>query len=186
MRALLLLLLMTPVCAADVQVTARPPLPLPNLVQNPGLEQIGPQGPAHWSFGTANPENFVTGVAPTGHNGPSSLHLLAHTGIMSGYWNQTLLPLKPDTDYVARIWYRLGDGKLLLYAHGGSAGGPGLDQRFYDASMRRHFLVPVFLKPEYMKGGDPNQWRLCRLPAVCLLPRLPGPHYHTSREPAGI
>ena len=150
--------------AAEVQVSANPSLPLPNLVKNPGFEAVDAQGqPAQWTFGTANPENFEQNWLPEGRSGPGSLRVMARTGIMSGYWNQSV-PVKPNTDYVLRVWYRLGGGKMLIYAHGGTPDGKTVDQRFWDSSMRSHYLVPAFLRPEYMKGGDANQWRLCRLP----------------------
>lgn len=149
--------------AADLTVTANPPLPLPNPVKNAGMEQNeGATGLVDWKFGTANPENFEQGWLPDGHTGPGSLWLKAHSGVMSGYWNQ-VVPVKPETDYLLRVWYRLGGGKMLIYVHGGANGGQSVDQRFYDTSMRNHWLAPVFIKPEYMKGTDPQEWRLCRL-----------------------
>lgn len=150
--------------AADVQVLATPPLPLPNPVKNAGFEIVDARGlPDEWKFTTANPENFEQNWVAQGHFGPGSVRVMALTGIMSGYWTQSLL-VKPDTEYVLRVWYRHGGGKMLIRAHGGNPEGRTVDERFYDTSMRKHFLVPVFLKPEYMKGGDLNQWRLCRLP----------------------
>lgn len=158
-----MLLAVTAAGAADLQVTADPPLPRPNLVVNPGMEQTTATGVANWNFSTANPENFATDRAASGRSGPGSLHLIAHSGVMSGYWNQ-VVSLKPETDYVMRVWYRLGGGKMLCYAHAALPDGKSVDQRFYDSSMRTHLLVPVFLKPEYTKGADPNRWFLCRLP----------------------
>jgi hypothetical protein len=161
--ALFMLLLAAPVVAAQVQVTSNPPLPLPNLIVNGGIEQAAPDGAANWSFGTANPENFAIDRVAAGRSGPGALHLISHTGVMSGYFNQ-VVKVKPETDYLLRAWYRHGGGKLLNYAHAVLPSGRGVDQRFYSTSLKNHFLAPVFLKPEYIKGTDPSVWQLCRLP----------------------
>lgn len=138
--------------AADVQITADPPLPVANLLVNPGFEEGAGDQPAAWKFGTASPDNFVTAWSAEGHVG-RAVYCKALSASMSGYWGQGVA-LQPETDYRLTGWYRLRGGKLLVYVH---APPPTLNERFYATSMLNHFLVPVFLKPEYMRG-TPDTW----------------------------
>ncbi len=158
----LLLGLTACVCGADLQVTADPPLPAPDLLLNGNLEAGEGDQPTGWRFGTAVPENFTVDWVTPGRSG-KCLHLRAASGIMSGYWNQTV-KVQPATDYLLTGWFRLNGGKLLCYVHGGAPDGRSLDERFYVASMRNHFLVPIFLKPEYMAGIPSDAWQPVRIP----------------------
>lgn len=148
--------------ALQVQLSAQPPLPAPNLLQNPGMEQGADGRPAGWRWTTAAPENFETRWAGDGRTG-KCLSLRAHSGVMSGYWGQSV-KVEPETDYILTGWFRLTGGKILVYAHGKAPGGTTVDERFYAHSMRNHFLTPVFLKPEYMRGLDPVSWHPIHLP----------------------
>jgi hypothetical protein len=142
-----------PAFAADIQITADPPLPVANILANPGFEDGADAQPAAWKFGTASPDNFVTGWAAEGRTG-KAVCCKALSASMSGYWGQGVT-LQPDTDYRLTGWFRLRGGKLLVYVH---APPPTLNERFYATSMLNHFLVPVFLKPEYMRGA-PDTWQ---------------------------
>ena len=66
---------------------------MPNLVVNPGIELGADDKPAHWNFTTATPDNFLTGWQDGGRSG-KCLWAKAKTGVMSGYWGQTV-PVPP-------------------------------------------------------------------------------------------
>ena len=72
--------------AVEIQIAADPPLPVPNLLQNPGFEEITDDGPAHWTFSTARPDNFELSWGTPARTGEHSAALVAHTNVMSGYW----------------------------------------------------------------------------------------------------
>lgn len=154
---LCLLSLAAPALAADVQISADPPLPVANLLANPGFEEGTGDQPAGWKFGTASPDNFVTAWAAEGHAG-RAVYCKALSGSMSGYWAQGVR-LQPETDYRLTGWFRLRGGKLLAYVH---APPPTLNERFYATSMYNHFLVPVFLKADFMRGA-PDTWQPLRM-----------------------
>lgn len=146
--------------AAEISIVGDPPLPVPNLVRNPGIE-LGQDGkPADWAFGTATPDNFLTAWRDDGRSG-KCLWMKAKTGDMSGYYNQTVV-VQPGRPYLFKGYYRLGAGKLLVYAHNSIAAAEGrrvaVDQRFYQGTMRGHWLVPVFLPPDALGGPDPTAW----------------------------
>ncbi len=152
-------------CAAQITLTGDPPLPVANLIANPGVEQGAGNQPAHWNFGTANPENFETGWRDGGRSG-KCLWMKAKTGVMSGYYNQAV-PVEPGRAYLFRGFSRLAAGKLLVYANSSIALPDGrrvaVDERFYRGTMRGHWLVPVFLPPDALGGPDPNAWLPFRL-----------------------
>lgn len=160
--AALLAALCGPAWGMTLEITSDPPLPAPNLIQNPGIEEGKDGQPDHWRWSTAVVENFVIVWADNGRAG-RCLYLKAHSGIMSGYWNQSVR-VEPRTEYVMTGWFRISGGKILCYAHAKAPDGRGIDQRFYASSNRNHFLVPVFLKPEYMAGMDAENWHPIRLP----------------------
>jgi hypothetical protein len=150
---LLVLSLAVPAAGAEIQITAAPPLPVPNLLANPGFEEGAGDQPSAWKFGTATPDNFVTAWPAEGHTG-KGVYCKALTAAMSGYWSQGVR-VEPETEYRLTGWYRLRGGKLLVYVHASS---PTLNERFYATSMLNHFLVPTFLKPQYVRGA-PDAWQ---------------------------
>jgi len=151
--------------AAEITVTSDPPLPVPNLIVNGDIEQGAGDKAASWAFGTANPENFETGWRDGGRSG-KCLWMKAKTGVMSGYYNQAV-PVEPGKQYLFKGFYRLAAGKLLAYANSSLRLPDGrsvaVDERFYQGTMRGHWLVPVFLPPDALGGPDPNAWLPFRL-----------------------
>jgi len=145
-------------------ITSEPPLPVPNLLDNGGFEEGSEGAPGGWRFTTAMPNNFSATWRNDGRTG-KCLHVENASSAMSGYWNQTV-EVKPQTDYLLTGWFRLASGKLLCYVHGQGPDGRGVDARFYAGSMVNRFLVPVFLKREYLSGTDPEQWYPFRLPVT--------------------
>lgn len=144
--------------AAEVRITG---IPSPNRVKNPSLELGSQRQPAHWTFNTAQPENFTarwTGGARTGKYG---LHVNAESGKMSGYWTQ-VVTVEPGRTYRFKGYYRLRGGRMLIWVNGAAALPDGtkvkVDRRFYAVSSRGHWLEPVFLPPEALSGPDPNAW----------------------------
>lgn len=144
------------VAALELGLSAEPGLPVPNLLQNPGIEEAQDGLPASWRWGTAVPENFEVGRVAPGRNGGHCLWVRAKTGVMSGYWGQSVA-VEPGLAYTLRGWFRLAGGRLLAYVHAGTDT-VSLDERFYAESLANIFLVPVFLKPEYVAGARPHQW----------------------------
>ncbi len=146
--------------AAEIGVDAHPPLPVANLVQNPGVEAGNGAAPEAWRFNTALPENFVTGWVDGGRTG-KCLWMQEKTAKMSGYWSQAV-PVEAGKTYLFKGQYRLAGGKMLCYVHG-RAPAPGgssvsVDERFYKGTMRGHWLVPVFLPADCLGGPDPARW----------------------------
>lgn len=156
-----------PLAAVEIQLSSDPPLPVANLAQNPGMEEGQDDQPAHWRWGTATPDNFVTEWADTGQTGARSLYLKAHSGKMSGYWSQAV-EVEPGREHVFKGFYRLGGGRILCRVHGKAQQGAELaqvDERVYFGSMRGHWLVPVFIPEEALAGADPEEWYPFRVAA---------------------
>lgn len=168
MRATFLLLAAAVLLAWGAGLSgADEPAPLaPNLVFNPDLEEGIDGEPAGWRWTTAVPDNFEVAWTDEGRTG-KGLYLKSHSAVMSGYWNQSVR-VEPLTSYVFSGWFRLGGGRLLCYAHARTADGRNVDERFYAASMRNHFLVPVFLRPEYMAGYGADEWHPFSVPFTTL------------------
>ncbi len=170
--------LAAPAWAVEIEITADPPLAELNLARNPGMEEGAAGEAAHWSFGTAVPENFETAwVEGEGRGGSHALYLKAHDSVMSGYWSQTV-QVEPGR-YVFRGYYRTTGGRLLMYAHGRNTEVEppvGVDERTYAGSVIASFLVPVFIPYEALVGADPNTFYPFsvqvqvpeRLPAIAL------------------
>ena len=146
--------------AAEIRVEGDPPLPVPNLAQDPGMEEGATGQPAHWRFNTATPENFEQGWVDGGRSG-KCLWMKAKTGKMSGYWGQGV-PVEPGKAYLFKGYFRLAGGKMLCYANSSMRLPDGrsvaVDERYYRGSLRGHWLAPVFLPPEALAGPDPQQW----------------------------
>jgi hypothetical protein len=167
LTATLLLLVVTVAWPAEIVLQGDPPLPVPNLVANPGLEQGTGDAPTGWGFTTARPDNFETGWVGNGRSG-KCLWVKAKTGVMSGYWNQ-VITVPPGKTILCTGFARLAAGKMLIYAHssvrlpdGRSA---AVDERFYRGTARGHWLVPVFLPPEALGGPPAEAWLPFRLKA---------------------
>jgi hypothetical protein len=169
MRSVVTLVLLlgaaTLLCAAEITVSSDPPLPVPNLIANGDCEQGAEGKAAQWSFGTATPSNFETAWRDDGRSG-KCLWMKAKTGVMSGYFSQSV-PVQPGRAYLFHGFFRLGAGRMLVYANSSIALPDGrrvaVDQRFYQGTMRGHWLVPVFLPPDALGGPDLNAWLPFRL-----------------------
>lgn len=154
--------------AAEIAVTSDPPLPVPNRVTNPGIEQADEQGkPLDWRFTTAKPEIYEVGRVEGGRSG-HCLWLKANTDEMSGYWAQDV-PVTAGTKQLFKGWWRLAAGKMLIYAHGRITLPDGrrraIDARDFHGTSRGHWLVPVFLPPDALGGPQPDEWYPFRLEA---------------------
>lgn len=166
--AVLLALAATAGSAADIVVSGNPPLPVANIIQNPGMEAGQGAMPDGWSFGTAIRDNFLTEWKNNGRSG-KCLWMKAKTEVMSGYFHQNV-PVQGQHSYLFKGFYRLAGGKMLIYAHASQALPNGrrasVDQRFFRGTMRGHWLVPVFLPPDSLGGPDPEAWLPFRLEAA--------------------
>lgn len=153
--------------AVEIQISADPPLPVPNLLQNPGFEQVNDTGPEHWSFSTARPDNFALSWDGPARTGEHCAALKAHTNVMSGYWYQSV-PVEAKA-YLLRGHFRLVSGRMLIYAHGANKDrqpSVGVDERFYAGALQGHWLVPVFIPPEALAGMAPDGYEPFRLPVT--------------------
>lgn len=162
---LLIALMAASAHAAEIHISGNPPLPVPNLLTNPDLEQGQDNQPTGWRFSTARPDIFEYGWAPEGRSG-KCLWIKAYSGEMSGYWSQSF-PVQPGRRYLLKGYFRLLTGKILIYAHSSVTQPDGraiaVDERFYRGTARGHWLVPVFLPPEALSGPDPLTWQPFRL-----------------------
>lgn len=149
-------IVITDVRAATLNINSNSPLPVRNLLHNPSIEEGTDSNPAHWRWGTAVPENFKVAWSTEARTGHRSLYIKAFSGVMSGYWTQ-VVRVEPKVHYTFCGWFRLKSGKILVYVHG-RVGNRRLDERFYAQSARSLFLVPIFLKPEYVRGMHPERW----------------------------
>jgi hypothetical protein len=178
--ALLMLLLAAPALAAEVQVTSNPPLPLPNLIVNGGIEQAAPDGAACWSFGTANPENFAIDRVADGRSGPGALHLIAHAGVMSGYFNQVVkvkpektadclvvgLRWKSKPDRIATLLLGLYDEDREIDYVGSAAVAP---TRHAEIAAR---VLPLLEDASDRRFSEPNRWGTGELEEAAVRPEL--------------
>ena len=161
LAALFIVLYACGACAAvDIEIRGTPELPVPNLIPNPGFEESEGENPAHWSFSTANPENFIVGLDEDGRRG-KCVFVKAHEGIMSGYWVQRVA-VEPGKKYLFGGHQRVASGRVLCYVHATHRLGDGavveVNQRHYSGIMREHWLIPVFLNPSDLAVPDPAQW----------------------------
>ncbi len=141
--------------APSLIVTSDPPVPVENLIQNPGFETGADNQPTGWRFSTARPEIFDEAWADGGNSGDHSARVTANSAEMSGYWSQTV-EVSPKR-YVFSGNFRLAAGRILVYANAASrAVDPPVEinQRFYAGTVRGHWLVPVFIPPEALTGAD--------------------------------
>lgn len=151
--------------AAELRLGSEPPLPVPNLLVNPGVEEGADGRPQSWAFGTATPAIFESDWRDGGRSG-RCLWLKARTGEMSGYWAQSVAVV-PGTPYLAKGHLRILSGKILCYVHGTADAGDGrkvsVDARHYRGTMRGHWLTPVFVPLDALSGPDAERWHPFRI-----------------------
>ena len=161
--AALALLPLAAAAAPTINISVAPSQPDANVVRNADLSEHDGDQPADWEFSSAVPDNFVADWSSEGRPGPGSLHILTRTGKMSGYWQQ-LVPVKPGESVMVEGWLRLTGGKLLMWLTGSPLQPDGtrakFDERYYAQSMKTFFLAPVWIKREYLRGPDPDEWFL--------------------------
>lgn len=148
-----------PASGVQLEVSGDPP-PETNLLENPSMEKGAGGEPAHWSFDTAEPDNFTTAWAEQeGVDGSRALYVRAHDDVMSGYWTQVVDT--PPGVYTFSGLYRTTGGRLLMYAHGENTEVKpafAVDARTYHGSAVASFLVPVFIPSEALTGPDPDTY----------------------------
>jgi hypothetical protein len=117
-----------------------------DLIANAGAED-GTDAPDAWRFGTAWPDSFTGDWSSDAASGKRSLHIVSRTNGMSAYWGQTV-QLKPGTKYILKVRTKIASGRVLIYVHNGD-----LNERLYCATAVPSPLVPVFVKPEWIKDA---------------------------------
>jgi len=161
--ALLWLRLVTHAAPPSVRITVTPSLPEANLLSNSGIVDADAGQPKAWEFTTAQPANFETGRADVGRTDPGSLHIVTHTGAMSGYWGQPVA-VASGAHLMVQARVRMTGGKFLLWLTGSPLGADGVrgrfDERYEAQSMKTFFLAPTWIRREYLRGPDPEQWFL--------------------------
>ncbi len=138
-----------------VTVTADPPLPVQNLVQNPGFE-AGADLPEGWSISSGMPELFTFRRLPTGGRTGACLQVDGLSSRMSGYLAQHLR-VKPDTRYLAGSWLRIRGGHCLVWLLSYVAG-QRWDVYIHKASWGGCPLVPDFIPLSYTDSPPPDRW----------------------------
>ncbi len=134
-----------------------------NVLVNPDLGEHVADQPLAWEFGSAEPGNFEATWSAEGRTAPGSLRLLTHTGKMSGYFTQRV-EVTPGDALMVQAWVRMTGGKLLVWLTGSPLLPDGtrlqFDQRYEAQSMKTFFLAPTWIKREYLRGPDPDEWFL--------------------------
>jgi hypothetical protein len=135
--------------AVTVSVTADPPLPVPNLLHNPGFE-LGSDMPESWAVSSGMPELFRFQRQSRGRSG-ACLRVQGLSSIMSGYLAQHFA-VTPGTRYVGGAWLRLRAGHCLIWLLAYPSG-QRWDVYIHKASWGGNPLVPDFVPLDYTNGG---------------------------------
>lgn len=155
--ALAALLLTTAWASAeiDLRLSADPPLPVSNLLRNPGFETGGAM-PEQWSISSGMPELFSFERQAAGGRSGACLRVEGRSSIMSGYLAQHLAVL-PATRYVGGAWLRLRAGHCLIWLLSYPAG-QRWDVYIHQASWGGNPLVPDFVPLAYTDSPPPDRW----------------------------
>ena len=141
--------------AVTVEVKSDPPLPVPNLFANPGLE-TGQDRPDVWAVSASQPDVVDFQYLKQGGYKGAYLRVDARGSTSNGYLSQPL-HVQPDTLYRAGIWLRLRGGTCVMWLHG-YVGGKRFDERAYAYSYGALPLIPDFVKLEWTHSPDPDRW----------------------------
>lgn len=149
--AILALGLATAWASADVtiDISADPPLPVPNLLKNAGFEQGGDM-PDGWGISSGMAELFSFKRVPGGRSG-ACLQVVGRSSIMSGYLAQ-FLGIAPSTRYVGGAWLRLRAGHCLIWLLSYPSG-QRWDVYIPRATWGGSPLVPDFVPLAYTNSG---------------------------------
>ena len=115
-----------------------------NLVRDPGFEEGG----VGWHAGSASPESVYAVWSDAPISGDRSAGIRAEIPAASGYWVQEV-PVEPATGYLLSARMDLREGKVLVRANG-----RGFDARKYTVRQPDLLTVPVFWKPQWVRGHD--------------------------------
>jgi len=141
--------------AVTVEVKSDPPLPVPNLFVNPGLE-TGQDRPEGWGVAASQPDIVDFRYDKQGGYRGAYLRVDARGTTSNGYLSQPL-HVAADTLYRAGIWVRLRGGTCVLWLHAW-VDGKRFDERAYAHSYGALSLIPDFLNLEWTNSPDPEQW----------------------------
>lgn len=141
--------------AVAVTVTADPPLPVPNLLVNPGFEAGGDR-PDGWSVSSGMPELFNFVRQPGRGRTGACLHVVGRSSIMSGYLAQHVR-LEPATRYVGGAWLRLQAGHCLIWLLS-YVEGRRWDIYLHKSTWEGNPLVPDFIPAAFTASPPPDQW----------------------------
>jgi hypothetical protein len=143
-------------CAAvNIQLRSDPPLPVPNLFGNPGLEQ-GQDRPDVWACSASQPDVVDFRYEKQGGYKGAYLRVDARGSTSNGYLSQPL-HVEPDTLYRVGIWLRLRGGTCVLWLHG-YVDGKRYDERAYAHSLGSMPFIPDFVNLEWTDSPDPTKW----------------------------
>ena len=154
------LLLFCAQCAraeVEINITADPPLPVPNLLVNADFS-AGDAMPDGWYGSSPMPELFTfRRHADGGPQGGAFVRLEGRSSVMSGYLSQHVTGLQPETAYYARTGLRLRGGHALLLLNS-YIEGRRWDLYVHQRSWGINPLVPDFVHLAYTDSPPPDEW----------------------------
>ncbi len=153
--ALLVLAPSFALAAPVVEISATPPLPVANLLANPGLE-VGDARPEGWGVAASQPDIVDFRYDKQGGYHGAYLRVDARGSTSNGYLSQPV-HVAPDTLYRAGVWVRLRGGTCVLWLHG-YVEGRRYDERAYLKSYGALPLIPDFIDLAWTDSPDPQQW----------------------------
>ncbi|MBD3292325.1 MAG: hypothetical protein GF393_05335 [Armatimonadia bacterium] len=140
----------------QIAVTADPPLPVPNLMENAEFERGDDSAPAGWAVNTSiSRAGAFERLAEGGRNG-AYLRVESFTSTTNAYASRAA-PVEPDTLYRAGAWVRMRGGAMVMWLHAW-VDGKRFAERAYLHSQGLSPLVPDFVRLEWTDSPDPDEW----------------------------
>ena len=158
-RALGLLLLLALPASAEVQiaVTAAPPLPVANLMENAEFEAGDARAPEGWGANTSIADAGAFARLTEGGRSGAFMRVESFTSNTNAYVSRPTHVL-PETLYRAGAWVRMRGGAMIIWMHAW-VDGKRFDERTYLRSLGLNPLVPEFVRLEWTQSPDPEQWQ---------------------------
>ncbi len=160
----LALLLVAPVRAElQIAITADPPLPVPNLMQNAEFEAGDETKPEGWGASTSVPDAGSFARLAVGGRGGAFVRVESFTSTTNAYLSQ-VAQVRPDTLYRAGAWVRMRGGTMVMWLHAWVSDPEGdrrekrFDERAYLHSWGFSSLVPDFVRLAWTDSPSPEEW----------------------------
>ena len=155
---LFLALLALPASAElQITITADPPLPVANLMENAEFEAGDERAPEGWGASTSVPGAGSFARLTEGGRSGAFMRVESFTSTTNAYLSRTA-HVKPQTLYRAGSWVRLRGGAMVMWLHAW-VDGKRFDERAYLRSLGLNPLVPEFVRLEWTQSPDPDSWQ---------------------------